>query len=166
MIRGHETVSWTETFGGFDCAPEQVYGTFKDAAAVAGVATHEVSPEALEHAHREWLATVSKRSPEEILTQGSGWGFAEFALRKLPAWTHLPFPNVADDSVAFLDVLSVGSGVEFADEALVPPVSPRWREALDAAPDNWWSWLMRGIQAQAQEERERAANCYRASVSA
>lgn len=171
LLPGGETVSWTETFGPVSLTPEEAAGDYAEACAAAGDAAHRVeSPEDLELRHQRWLAEVADRAPDEPLSTGSGWGYAEVRLRG-GAWPWdeaLPFPEVADASAAAVAVVTGERDRLDASgpASTVPPVSDRWFALLHDLPAHWWVDLAVAVNEHLRGSLDRAAARYRSSLAA
>jgi Domain of unknown function (DUF5107) len=171
-LAGTTSVSWTEAFGGVDLDPAVAAGDYVEACAAARRSVHELTdPDHLDAFHERWLDEVADAPITEPLATGSGWGHVELRLRGGAAVvpTHaLPFPAVDDDSVPARHLLD-GDSAALAQTAHllpVPPVSDRWRAALEKAPDSEWVHLARAVNAHVRGERDRAAEEYDASLAA
>ncbi len=169
---GHGVASWTESFGAIDLAPDVVAGDYERATTLAAAAMHDRQPaERLESHHRRWLHGVADAAPDEILAEGSGWGYAELLLRGPEPWPHrsaLPFPRVADASAAAVALVQRD---RFELERLaaglpVPPVSDRWFELLRVQSGHWWTDLAAAVNHHLRGHHESAGAAYRRSVRA
>ena len=169
---GYGAVSWTESFGAIDLAPDGVAGDYERATTIAAAAMHERQPaERLEGHHRRWLHSVADADPDEILAEGSGWGYAELLLRGSEPWPHgsaLPFPRVADGSAAAVALVQRDRfALERAAAGLpVPPVSDRWFELLREESGHWWIDQAAAVNHHLRGHHESAAAAYRRSVRA
>jgi hypothetical protein len=171
-LAGGASVSWTEVFGGVDLDPATVRGGYADACAAAREAVHTATdPDHLEAFHERWLTEVADTPVAEQPSPGSGWGHVELMLRDAPQAVParaLPFPPVDDDSLPARRLLDGDTeGLAGSAHRLpVPPVSDRWRDVLEEAPDSEWVCLARAVNAHKRGDLGRAAEQYDASLAA
>lgn len=162
LIDGASERSWTEAFGPAELDPAVVAGPFEEAAAAAADSVAAAVPVAdLEAWHERWLRDFATVPPAELVATGSGWGRVELALRGDGAPSGVVFPDVDDDSRLGAAVLA-GDAI---DEPLLPPVSPRWRAAIDTAPAGWWRSYALGVAAHLDGDTTDATRHYRDSIA-
>lgn len=161
LIDGSSQRSWTEAFGPASLDPAAAAGAFGAAAQAAADAVQSAVPIAdLEEWHRRWLTDYATRMPQEALSDGSGWGQAELALRQQAAPDGLTFPEVDDDS-RLAAALLAGEPI---DGPLLPLISKRWQRVIQRSAAGWWRSYALGVVDHLAGATESAREHYRESI--
>ena len=168
-LAGHSAISWTESFEALDLPSSVAEAGYDDACATAATAVHAVvDPAALEGRHDRWMRDVANAPPDEILSTGSGWGFAEHLLRAVDHTSPgLRFPEV-DDASAVAVALIRGDKAELDRTAArlpVPPVSDRWFDLLGGGSEHWWVDYARAVNHHTRGDLAAAEARYLRSVT-
>ncbi|MFV0427095.1 MAG: DUF5107 domain-containing protein [Beutenbergiaceae bacterium] len=169
-LGGHDQVSWTESFSALELDPASISGQYQQACgAVREQLTQQQTLHHLQRRHQAWLAEVADVAPGRTLHTGSGWGAAELALRggsaTVPA--AVPCARVADESEGALAIAQADTaGFGQAQHPVVPPVSPRWQQALAAQiwDNEPWVRYARGVAAHLRSDLVSADAEYRCAV--
>src|SRR5262245_31450778 len=151
--------SWLEAYGGVTV--DGAHKSWPEARRSAGAAIEPMTAD-LDSRHDQWL-TIADSEPSERLVTGSGWGALE--VRRLKVDTPgTPFEQIGPRQQPWKDLLD-GKPLD-QDPAQAPdgtPVAPGWRQALEAAPDNWLVWYHRGVARWYDGEHEAAREAWEQS---
>ncbi|MFJ5679746.1 DUF5107 domain-containing protein [Streptomyces sp. NPDC093097] len=127
--------SWLEAYGPLAADPAAVHGT--DWAAARGAVEAQLAAELprarVEDAYAAWLP-YADQEPKEHLATGSGWGALEVARegRDFPG-TPFDAATLGDEQQPWLTLLRTGDLPAAGPVPGSAPVSPAWRDLLEAA---------------------------------
>ncbi|QUQ64375.1 DUF5107 domain-containing protein [Kutzneria sp. CA-103260] len=168
--------SWLETYGLLTADPATTrHPDWDIACAAVEDALHELVPRHLVDAEHDAARRWIDQPPTDRLHTGSGWGALEQLHRSATGDHSLELPGVPFDADTlrreqepWLTLLATGDIPAPAplDTPRSYQVSPGWRQRLEHARDNWFTWLHRGVARWHAGEADAARDAWLASLEA
>lgn len=166
--------SWVEAYGPIDLPADKAHGAWATALGAVEDALDRLLPDDQLARVSAQAATWADRVPAETLAPGSGWGALERRRRQAGGeapmgLAGLPFPeeSLGPEQQPWLELVEHGALSEPAPEAA--PVSyiagDPWRRLLESAPDQWATYLHRGLTHWAAGDADTARACWEESVT-
>lgn len=170
MLPPGEEKTWAEAFGPMDANPEIIHGDDYPAATQTVESILEQKfPRSEMDALRQKMGEASKKPPEEILAEGTGWGTLELKRREksgepgFPEAFHFTESSLGEKEKPWLELLETGSFPE-TPPTEVPGtfmIQPEWESLLRQSvekgeSDHWLAHYHLGVMRMEDLDPEAA----------